>query len=426
MWLLLVCVVVGGFYTAWNIGANDVANAVGPSVGAGVLTLRQAVLIAAIFEFLGAVLLGDRVIGTIESGLVAPSGNVLSSQDYVFGMTAALFATGVWLQIASFFGWPVSTTHAIVGAVLGFGIILKDDAVIYWNSCGRVFVSWLASPIVGGYFAFLIFSFIRRAILYKKDPVSAMVRIAPFLSAIVIFALGLILILSGTVSRVVSFPIAFRIVCGLAVSAFFFTIWGVHFFKLAILPQEVISGTLLDRLLSKSTDYGRKYLVVERIFAYLQIIIACFMAFAHGSNDVANAIAPIAGIYRTLYPQSYSSKILFVFMALGGLGLVCGLATWGWRVIDTIGKKITELTPSRGFSVGMSSAITIAAASAFGFPISTTHVVVGSVLGIGLARGLRAINLRIIKDIVLSWFITVPAGAALSILIFLLLRSVFC
>ena len=200
MWLLLVCVVVGGFYTAWNIGANDVANAVGPSVGAGVLTLRQAVLIAAIFEFLGAVLLGDRVIGTIESGLVAPSGNVLSSQDYVFGMTAALFATGVWLQIASFFGWPVSTTHAIVGAVLGFGIILKDDAVIYWNSCGRVFVSWLASPIIGGYFAFLIFSFIRRAILYKKDPVSAMVRIAPFLSAIVIFALGLILILSGTVS----------------------------------------------------------------------------------------------------------------------------------------------------------------------------------------------------------------------------------
>ena len=200
----------------------------------------------------------------------------------------------------------------------------------------------------------------------------------------------------------------------------------MHFFKLAILPQEVIPGTLLDRLLSKSTDYGRKYLVVERIFAYLQIIIACFMAFAHGSNDVANAIAPIAGIYRTLYPQSYSSNILFVFMALGGLGLVCGLATWGWRVIDTIGKKITELTPSRGFSVGMSSAITIAAASAFGFPISTTHVVVGSVLGIGLARGLRAINLRIIKDIVLSWFITVPAGAALSILIFLLLRSVFC
>jgi Phosphate/sulphate permeases len=426
MWWLLVCVVIGGFYTAWNIGANDVANAVGPSVGAGVLTLRQAVLIAAVFEFLGAVVLGDRVIGTIESGLVAPADHVLSSQDYVFGMTAALFATGVWLQIASFFGWPVSTTHAIVGGVLGFGIILKEDAVIYWDSCARIFVSWLASPIIGGYFAFLIFSFIRKAILYKRDPVSAMVRIAPFLSAIIIFALGLILILSGAVARVVAFPVAFRVVCGLVVVAFAFTIWGVHFFKLAVLPQKVGPGTLLDRLLSKSTDYGRQYLVVERIFAYLQIVIACFMSFAHGSNDVANAIAPVAGIYRALYPQSYSPKVLFIFMSLGGLGLVFGLATWGWRVIDTIGKKITELTPSRGFSVGMSSAITIAAASAFGFPISTTHVVVGAVLGVGLARGLQAINLRIIKDIVLSWFITVPAGAALSIIFFLLLRAVFC
>ena len=283
----------------------------------------------------------------------------------------------------------------------------------------------MISPIIGGYFAFLIFSFIRKAILYKEDPVSAMVRIAPFLSALIIFSLGLILILGGAISRLVSFPIAFRIVCGLAIFAFFFTIWGMHFFKLAMLPPSIVPGTLLDRLLSKNTGYGRKYLVVERIFAYLQIIIACFMAFAHGSNDVANAIAPVAGIYRTLYPQNYSSKVLFIFMSLGGFGLVCGLATWGWRVIDTIGKKITELTPSRGFSVGMSSAITIAVASAFGFPISTTHVVVGSVLGIGLARGLQAINLRIIKDIVLSWFVTLPAGAALSIMFFSLLRAVF-
>ncbi|EPJ24472.1 phosphate transporter family protein [Chlamydia psittaci 03DC29] len=199
----------------------------------------------------------------------------------------------------------------------------------------------------------------------------------------------------------------------------------VHTPHCSFISASPKSGSLLCRLKTCGGNYGRKYLIVERIFAYLQIIIACFMAFAHGSNDVANAIAPVAGVLRQVYPQVYSSYTLIGLMAFGGVGLIIGLSIWGWRVIETVGCKITELTPSRGFSVGLSSAVTIALASAIGLPISTTHVVVGAVLGIGLARGIHAINLNIIKDIIMSWFITLPAGAVLSILFFFALRALF-
>lgn len=425
MFSLLIFVLISGFYTSWNIGANDVANAVGPSVGSGALTLKQAVLIAAIFEFLGAILLGDRVTGTIEGGLVSVPDSMLGSRDYVFGMTAALLATGVWLQLASFFGWPVSTTHSIVGAVVGFGAVLGHGAVLHWGAIGAIAVSWLLSPFLGGCIAYLVFSFIRYHILYKNDPVEAMVRVAPFLALLMMWLLGTIIVMGGVISRWIPRSLSMGLVFTSGLVVFGVMYRYVSSPHCCHLTGEAKEGEILYRLQLRGGHYGKKYLVVERIFAYLQVMIACFMSFAHGSNDVANAIAPIVGVIRNLYPEYHSSQTLLYLMAFGGLGLVIGLATWGWRVIETIGCKITELTPSRGFSVGMGASITIALASAFGFPVSTTHVVVGAVLGIGLARGIQAINLNIIKDIVLSWFITLPAGAILSVFFFVILKHLF-
>lgn len=425
MLALLCFVLLCSFYTSWNIGANDVANAVGPSVGSGVLTLRQAVIIAAVFEFLGALFLGGRVAGTIESQLVSVSDSLFTSRDFVYGMTAALLSTGVWLQLASFFGWPVSTTHSIVGAVVGFGLVLGHGTMIHWGSIGVIVLSWFLSPVLGGCIAYMVFSFIRHNILYKNDPVFAMIRVAPFLASLLIVILGVIVVLGGIITRLVSLTMALTAVGLLSVCVYIFTYIWVHSSRCSYVPDNPAVGTLIFRLKLHGGHYGRKYLIVERIFAYLQTIIACFMAFAHGSNDVANAIAPVVGVVRRVYPEAYSSRMLIGLMAFGGLGLIIGLATWGWRVIETVGCKITELTPSRGFSVGMGAAITIAAASALGFPISTTHVVVGSVLGIGLARGIQAINLNIIKDIVLSWFITLPAGAILSMFFFFILKAIF-
>lgn len=425
MLALVVFVLLCGFYTSWNIGANDVANAVGPSVGSGVLTLRQAVIIAIIFEFLGALFLGNRVAGTIESHIVSVSDPLIASGDYVYGMTGALLATGVWLQLASYFGWPVSTTHSIVGAVIGFGLVLGKGTVIYWGFIGTIVISWILSPVLGGCIAYLVFSFIRKRILYRGDPVQAILRIAPFLVAFVIIVLGVIIVYGGLITCFVPYAWALGIVFFLGGLSYMLMFGYVHTSRCSYISDSPKVGSLVYRLKKCGGNYGRKYLVVERIFAYLQIIIACFMAFAHGSNDVANAIAPVAGVLRQLYPQMYSSYTLFGLMIFGGIGLIIGLSIWGWRVIETIGCKITELTPSRGFSVGLGAAITIALASALGLPISTTHVVVGAVLGIGLARGIHAINLNIIKDIIMSWFITLPAGAILSILFFFALRVLF-
>lgn len=425
MFSLFVFVLLCGFYASWNIGSNDVANAVGPGVGSGVLSLKQAVLIAAVFEFLGALFLGDKVAGTIESGLVSVSDPVFSSKDYVYGMIAALLATGTWLQLASFFGWPVSTTHSIVGAVIGFGLVLGHSSVIHWQEIGVITLSWVLSPVIGGCIAFLVFSCIRHQILYKNDPVAAMIRMAPFLAFLSVVSLGMIVVLGGVITRFLSMTVAIAAIVGVSILAYIAMYMYVHSSQCAYISDSPAPGSLLYRLKERGGDYGRKYLIVERIFAYLQIVMACFMAFAHGSNDIANAIAPVVGVLRVLYPHAYTFKTLFGLMAFGGVGLVCGLATWGWRVIETVGYKITELTPSRGFSVGLSAAITIATASSIGLPVSTTHVVIGAVLGIGFARGLQAINLNIIKDIVISWFVTLPAGAILSMLFFFALRGIF-
>ena len=400
----LIFALLLGFYVAWNIGANDVANAVGTSVGSGALTLKQAVIIAAIFEFAGALLLGSNVSETVESGIVNP---ILFSDhhaDYLFGMIGALLATGVWLQIASFNGWPVSTTHSIVGAVLGFGLVLGGFHSIFWSKIGSIAASWVISPLLGGVVAYLIFTLIRKHILYDKDPLHAAKKLTPWLVFSIFFLFGIIIFFNG-----------------LSGLNFHLNIWTLLLVSLIIAAiTSWVSTLFLKRI---NNPHLLEYDVVEKIFMRLQVIIACFMAFAHGSNDVANVIGPLSGIVNFLQGKSILNQSVPIYLLLlGGAGIVIGLATWGWRVIETVGKKITDLTPSRGFAAGYGATLTIMLASKLGLPISTTHVLVGAVLGVGFARGIGAINLGMIRDIFVSWVITVPIGAVFSIFFFYVLK----
>lgn len=460
--ILLLLAILSGFYVAWNIGANDVANAVGTSVGSGALTLKQAVIIAAIFEFAGAFFLGNNVSETVESGIVNPA--IFSNQtyDYVFGMLASLLAAGVWLQTASFFGWPVSTTHSIVGAVLGFGFVLGGFDSIYWGEISSIAASWVVSPLLGGVLAYLIFSVIRSQILYNQTPLLAAKRLTPLLVFVIFFILMLIILFGGLSNLDFKLNVIEAILIAIGAGG---VTAGISFLLLrrikepvrlaSVHPSDVeislrkaekhlrrVEAASLGEIQDKVHDLleevqslsgkvelpelDSEYNQVERIFIYLQIIVACFMAFAHGSNDVANAIGPLSAIFNVLRGTTTAGISVPVWLLLlGGVGIVVGLATWGWRVIETVGRKITELTPSRGFAAGFGAAATIVLASKLGLPISTTHVLVGAVLGVGFARGIGAINLNTIRDIVISWVVTVPAGAALSVLFFWILRLIF-
>ncbi|MEG1542363.1 MAG: inorganic phosphate transporter [Victivallaceae bacterium] len=419
---LVILVILCGLYAAWNIGANDVANAVGTSVGSGALSLKQAVIIAAVFEFLGAFVFGGEVSGTIESRIVNFSGFPGGTLDYVYGMTAALLATGVWLQTASFFGWPVSTTHSIIGAVIGFGLVVGNSGAIYWGHVFSIILSWILSPLFGGVVSFVIFSLIRRRILYHANPVQAIIQVAPYLAFAVIAVLTGIILNGGLLAERINIVYRYLIIAAGGLAAFGFTFLIL---KKNRDYDQILNDQKLIRRIQKTAHYGKNYLVVEVIFSYFQMVVACFMAFAHGSNDVANAIAPVAAVLKIVYPKFMLHDGNVWLLIMGGIGIVLGLATWGWRVIETVGCKITELTPSRGFSAGFGSSVTVVLASKLGFPISTTHVVVGAILGVGFARGIKAINLNVIRDIVFSWFITVPAGAGLSILFFFILRLLF-
>lgn len=418
---LLILVAICGLYAAWNIGANDVANAVGTSVGSGALTLKQAVLVAAIFEFAGAFFLGGNVVNTIESRIIYLDGITGSVSLYIYGMISALLSTSIWLQIASFFGWPVSTTHSIIGAVIGFGLVVGKSSIIYWSYVFSIALSWIISPILGGFVAFIIFNVIRKKIFHSKDPILAMTKLTPFLSSCIFVTLAGVILIGGFMTYRISIITVFFFLCLLGIIAYFVALF---FVKKTKNFTKNFSLKLTKRIQSRG-NYNKEHLFVERIFAYFQIIIACFMAFAHGSNDVANAIAPVAAVFTSVN-KNFDNKMFFaLLLACGGLGIVIGLATWGWRVIETVGCKITELNPSRGFSAGFGAALTIVLASKLGLPISTTHVIIGAVIGVGFARGTRAINLNIVKDIFVSWIVTVPAGALLSIFFFFILRAIF-
>ncbi len=406
--VFLVVALVGGFYMAWNIGANDVANAFGTSVGSRALTFRQAVVVAAIFEFLGAVLVGAHVTGTIRSGLFDPT--LLQGRETTFalGMLAALLGAGIWLQIATYFGYPVSTTHSIVGAILGFAVIVLPIDAIRWGTVGSVVASWVVSPIVGALLGWAIFMLVRVLIFKRPDPVARSRRLAPGLIFSVFFVLSMSFLFKGLKQLHLDFEPLHAILISSAVG-------GV---------AALVGWSLLQGGRRVVAGGGRPLEEVEDLFRHLQIMTACTVAFAHGANDVANAVGPLAAVVSVLSTGKILSTVevpLWV-LALGGVGIVAGLATFGYRVIETVGRKITEMSPSRGFSAEFGGAVTVLLASRLGLPVSTTHVIVGAVIGVGFARGIAALDLRVIKEIVVTWVVTVPAAAAVSICCYYLLR----
>lgn len=561
--ILLILALSFGFYMAWNIGANDVANAMGTSVGSGALTLKWAIILAAIFEFGGAYLVGANVSETVRKGIFdpiqvtaievqdafdldePPDSEVVSALTTIFkgdekeiaelkeeapeavaqaqsfidrypdfrtkyepaqesgsmnlamGMIAALLAAGLWLQIASYFGWPVSTTHSIVGAVVGFGCVALGFSAINWfgedgqfGGVAKIAASWVVSPLLAGTIAYLLFNFVHRSVLNKPDPVGAAKRITPFMVFFVMLVLVGMTAFKGLKNYfkqadwIHNYPTIDPSADG---NSFLLVVLGVAAavgvlgaITTAVLVRRVNSENTSDRsrfesaYVTRSLDKARKHLrrvsdtasgemqekaekllaqvhelekqtreqvdvagthsrykQVEKIFAYLQIMSACFVAFAHGANDVANAIGPLSAAVQSLREGAVAAKAAVPTWALllGGAGIIFGLATWGWRVMATIGKKITELTPTRGFCAEMAAATTILIASLpFAWakvPISTTHTLVGAVLGVGVARGIGAINLNTVRDIAASWVITIPAGAGLSIVIYYLLQAIF-
>lgn len=396
--MIAIVTLLLGFYMAWNIGANDVANAMGTSVGSKALTLKRAVVLAAILEFSGAFLAGGSVSETIQRGIVEPS--VFQSDPHLFilGMMGSLFATGALLQLASYFGLPVSTTHAIVGAVLGFGLCIGGVDAIHWNRVIWIASSWILSPLLSGLIAYLVFTLIQRKILFALEPLRASQKLSPY------FVFCYFLIVSSNLLP------------------------GKILFSLSLATTTALFSRLLFQpaLQFAHQSTTSLYHGVEKTFTTLQILSASLIAFAHGANDVANAIGPVAAIFTVLNTHSLTlnTPIPSWLLFLGGSGIVIGLATWGWRVIETIGDKITELTPTRGFSAEFGAAITILFASKLGLPISTTHALIGAVLGVGMARGLKAINLQTIKEIAISWLVTIPLCALFSIGAFYLFKLI--
>lgn len=465
-----ILALIFGFYMAWNIGANDVANAIGTSVGSKALRLKQAVILAAIFEFCGAFFFGGNVMQTLQKGIIPPSAFPADPNIFIIGMLSALFATGIWLQIASACGWPVSTTHAIVGAIIGFGLAAGKWLLIDWGHIAFIASSWIISPVLAGIIAYYTFGFVQRAVLFAARPSRAAKRIVPWFVALVVFILVLA-IGSNSLKKFPSFSFyELAFIClfigliGGAVANYLIK----HRFEDSLPKYELSTKRTPEHLISlnksikhlqrvsltSSGPFQKKvrlaltqtrelskeaqnelclekttsqYSGVEKIFALLQILSASLIAFSHGANDVANAVGPLAAIFTSLktpFAMGFGSENWHI-LGFGGVGIVVGLSMWGWRVIDTIGRKITVLTPTRGFCAEFAAAATILLASKLGLPVSTTHSLVGALLGVGFARGLSAINLKTVRDIVLSWVITIPCSALLSVGIFLGLRALF-
>ena len=409
--LYLVLAGLFGLFMAFGIGANDVANAMGTSVGSRALTVKQAVIVAAVFEFCGAVLAGGEVTTTIRKGIIDVSLLSGSPDLLVYGMLASLLAAGIWLLVASSFGWPVSTTHSIVGAIVGFAIAGIGMDAVEWGKVGKIVMSWIVSPLMAGTISFTLFQTVRYLILDTDNPFRNAKRYVPAYIFLVGFIIALVTLLKGF--KHVGLPISTGTSYGLA------ALFG--------LLTMGIGGLLVRRIrLDPVADREFHFASVERVFAVLMIFTACSMAFAHGSNDVANSIGPVAaivGVIQSGGDVAQKSALPLWVLLVGAVGIVVGLAMYGQKVMATIGTGITTLTPSHGFAVELGAASTVVLASGTGLPISTTHTLVGAVLGVGIAGGIAAINLRTVRTILLSWIITLPAGALLAVLFFYVLKS---
>ena len=400
-----------GFYMAWNIGANDVANAMGTSVGARSLSFRQAIIVAAIFEFSGAMLVGNHVSLTVAKGIVSPAAYSKDALVFALGMLATLLAAALWVNMATKLGMPVSTTHSIVGGVMGFGIVTHGLASIEWGKVITIVASWVVSPISGGIISFFIFLFISKKILADDKPVVAAKKYAPFLAFLVSMVLVFSMLYKGLKNLHLNFSFTHALLIAIAVSIVFYAV-----------IYKIVDNIPVDSTL----PYKRRFPQVERVFAILQVITASYMAFSHGANDVANAVGPLMGaVYASALTAHKALSMPIWVLSVGAVGIVAGLSMYGYKVILVVGRKITDMTPSRGFAAEFGAATTVLVCSKMGLPISTTHTLVGSVIGVGLARGIGALNLKVLKDIVVSWLLTLPIAAALSAAIFLALKGLF-
>lgn len=410
--IFIALAVVFGLFMAWGVGANDVANAMGTSVGSKAVTIKQAFVIAAIFEFAGAYLAGGEVTKTIRKGIIDPEMLAGSPELVVYGMLASLLAAAIWLLVASRAGWPVSTTHTIVGAVVGFAAVGIGVDAVQWGKVGTIAMSWVISPALSGIIAYWLFVSVQRLILDTDDPLKSAKYWVPYYIFLVGFIIALVTIFKGLkhVGLHLSTVESYMIAAGFGV-------------VVMIIGKYFIGRLQFDPEADRSFHFAN----VERVFSVLMVVTACAMAFAHGSNDVANAVGPLAAVVSIAESGEVlqTSPMPAWILLLGGAGIVLGLVTYGHRVIATIGSGITELTPSRGFAATLAAATTVVIASGTGIPISTTHTLVGAVLGVGLARGIASLDLKVVRTIFLSWIVTLPAGAILAIIFFYILKAIF-
>ena len=413
--LLLIMACFFGFFMAWGVGANDVANAMGTSVGARAITIKQAIIIAMVFEFTGAWLAGGEVTSTIRSSIIdiESAGFDDRPELLIFGMLSSLLAAGIWLVVASKYGWPVSTTHSIIGAIVGFAVVGISADSVMWGQVLEIVASWIISPVFSGTIAFILFLSVEKLVLSREDPLKYAKKFVPYYMFLVGFVIAMVTLVKGLSH--VGLEVTFSQSAFLALAfALLTAIIGIFFLRRLRLPDS-------DQPTAQMQS-------VERVFGVLMIFTACSMAFAHGSNDVANAIGPLAAINSVIANNGAfeaESALPVWILLLGGFGIVTGLAMWGHRVIRTIGKNITELTPSRGFAAEIAAATTVVIASGTGIPVSTTHTLVGAVLGVGLARGMSALNFGVVGRIFLSWIVTLPAGAILSVVFFFIFKGIF-
>ncbi|MHC4337925.1 MAG: inorganic phosphate transporter [Planctomycetota bacterium] len=410
---LVIAAIIIGFYMAWNIGANDVANSMADAVGSKALTIFWAVVLAGICNFCGAVLVGSHVTDTVRKGIIDTQAFAHDPRMLAHGMVCALLAAAVWLNLASYFGMPVSTTHSIVGAIVGFGILEAGLGYIHWDMLGRIVASWFISPLAGGLIAFVIFRLISRYILSVEKPALAARKGVPICTFFTFGILILAIIYKG-------------------LKNLHLHLGAPKAIALSILGGLVASGisvllTRRNRSCDDELPFEQQLVQVEKIFAVLVIITSCTVAFAHGANDVANAVGPLAAVVEIARTNSIPGKVSLNmwFLVLGGLGIAIGLATFGFRVMRVVGTKVTEITPSRGVAADIAGMVTVLACSKMGLPISTTHILVGAIIGVGLARGITAVDRKVVGSIFTSWMATVPVAAGLTIVFYLMGKWLF-
>ncbi|OOF49006.1 phosphate permease [Rodentibacter trehalosifermentans] len=410
-WLVLITAVFG-FFMAFGIGANDVSNSMGTSVGSGTITAKQAIIIALIFESAGAYLAGGEVTETIKSGVIDPMQFVNTPEILALGMISALFASGVWLFIATKMGWPVSGTHTIIGAIIGFACVTIGPGSVDWSTIGSIVGSWFVTPVVAGILAYAIFASTQKLIFDTDQPLKNAQKYGPYYMGVTIFVLCIVTMTKGLKHVGLHLSTNETLAISLAIS-----LVGMIFFRFYFRSKT------FEQSATKGT-FG----AVEKVFSILMLLTACAMAFAHGSNDVANAIGPLSAVVSIVDEGGKivsGGTLAWWILPLGALGIAVGLITMGQKVMATVGSGITDLTPSRGFAAQFATAMTVVVASGTGLPISTTQTLVGAILGIGFARGIAALNLTVIRNIISSWVVTLPAGAFFAIVIFYILRAIF-